>query len=562
MANYSALFDLEADCDDVDDDFSELIEVCNCQDSTCPVCLDKQFIVEDDDEDEDVNVHRKRDITESIEKLRLAEERLLNPNKRKNLLGEFNVAALEGGSVEDGIYTYATTEAETQEIETLIDTLEPEPTNRDIVSTTLTKEAKEGLLRTAFYHFALDKEKNEGARFTDLFRSMQSEKTMQRMWGIFLEKPKTGLRQGPYRSHIAIEALLCTDADKIRARHSKSHVLYIVEYTLTSRSIAGIKQLLQKVVPDAPLLIGVPMIKKPQMRAWVREFTSTLSNDTAKDFDWLVLSTEGPLTKTDIKFNAEEMLVYCETEKPQNVEVFIANYRKEAQLGNENAQAWIQMTTALTVARRTYDLWKSTLRGQALQLGLSEYIIHRCNQFQPGTSLKVTQLLTLNKVNELQFLSKLRKWMKGHIKHNILCFVGPGNTGKSMLCEALTVVLGGAFLSWHEGNSFWKSPMVGVRSCYLDDVTRVIWRHLDERERRTLDGGVVAINKKFHDPIEAKMPPCLLTTNDDIRDMTEFTYLNNRLTWVDFPTVISHLVVKAEDVATWILTHQSELDLD
>ncbi|QYW06035.1 E1 protein [Papillomaviridae sp. Seabass_c17043] len=570
MASISveALFDTEADVDyDSGDEalqcLSQMFSTCKCTAETiCDVCLDRNFI-DDSDQVDCASVYRKRDVTDSMKKLRLEQE-YLRTKKPRNLSSVFD--ALEGGSVESGVYTYDLPNDEQTAIETQLESLEEthafeKPETQQLVQDAFTEKAQLQLLKSDFYKFAYP-QLDKGARWSDLHREMKNDKTMQKVWSVFMKRPYTGARSASQYNHVAIEAVLCTDCDRIRAKHTMTHVYYICEYDKTSRSAAGLRGLLKKVC-NTPVVLGVPHLKNKNVRSWLTDQTSPLCDDPEKDITALQLNTDVNETAQE-KFNAEELLIYIEENKPISLEILVANYRKLATEGDPNARAWIALSTALPIAKRTFELYKSTLKGIAQQMTMPEYIQSRIQKYSGGSAEKVKELLGYNRVSEQFLLTKLRRWFTGSIKHNVLVFLGPGNTGKSMLCENLTIMTGGCFLSWNDNNTFWKQGIIGARTAYLDDVSLQCWRHLDVHERRTIDGGIVAVNKKFSEAVETRLPPSLFTTNYDIRQMTEFEYLNNRLQWIEFshPIDSTGLKLTPADCAAWIKEHLADLDLD
>ncbi|QYW06021.1 E1 protein [Papillomaviridae sp. Haddock_c6033] len=516
---------------------------------------------------------RVRDITDSVEKLHVCP--LRSPPKK--VMRNLNTELLHAGEVVEGTYVYNNlTEEETEQVETILEeseTLLETELNAEDVSEALTKEADEGSLRSYFFQWATCKTaadeaqgKTKGARWYDVARTMKSEKTMQKNWMVFCERPRTGLRRGPFRSHVAIEALLCQDADGIRAKHSKTHCMYILEYRTKSRSVTGLKKLLKQGGVNCSL-IGVPFQKKPLVRDWISCYSTPLIDKPERDLEWL---QERCGVATGFKFNPEEMIQFCEESEPHSVEILIANYRAEAEKGSENAQAWIELTSAYNHAQQCFKMWKATAKGKQMQMSLLTYINFRLGQIAEGQSKNVKRLLLFQGINELTFMNTMRKWLRGNSKQNVLCLVGPGNSGKSMLAEAIILCLDGAVLSINEHNQFWKQGMISKRFCLLDDVTLVQWNYLDNNERRALDGGIISVNKKFSDPVETRMPPTLITTNYFLPNQgNQFDFLVNRLTWITFAKELpkredglSRISVKPEDIATWFQENKDSLDLE
>ncbi|UDM59448.1 E1 [Wesgulfec papillomavirus] len=561
----ACFLDLDAICDDDVDGEEEEEEVCEGE------RMALQMFINDEPESPKTPIRAPFEVTEmlnheasltaSLEKTRISPEKGPPAKQAKR--------ALFGGTMENGIYTYNMGESESNSVlQTLQESaplFDSEVTQEEVTSD-FSALAMDGILRKHFFGFSctLEKQKKgEGARFNDLAKSMKSDKTMQKNWMIFCERPQTGLRAGPYRSHVALEAVICQDADNVRAKHDERHALYVIEYNDKMRSTKGVQRLLHSVgVKHA--LIGVPFTRKPLTRSWITMFTDTL--DETKDLTWLSVECNS----TNTSFSPEEMLKWCEQECPQNLDCFIALYRRAARAGDENAMAWIDMTSALNAAKQCFALWKATLKGESLQLSLSDYIDKRVSENEGGDAKQVRRLLLFNGVLEVHMLNALRKWLRGSVKKNFLVLHGPGGSGKSMFAEALTLFLEGAMLCIDEQNSFWKSGAVSKRFVMIDDITMRHWRYLDRNERRVLDGGVVAVNKKFSDAAEMKFPPIIATTNYVLTDSgDEFSFLCNRITWIPFPKPIpirtdgsTAIVVTTADIAAWFLENKETLDLE
>lgn len=489
----------------------------------------------------------------SVEKLHVSPSK--SPPKKK--IRSIQQSLLNCGEDDEGVYSYETTTEHTQQIEQQLINSEPFLTDESNVSLELKREKQQAFLQKTFNSISSDE---LPPRWVDVAKTMRSCKTMQKNWIIFCKKPLTGLKHGPKISHIALEAILCQDCSGIRAFHRTNFVCYILDYKNKSRSQSGLsKLLLQANVQHA--LIGVPFTRKPLVRAWAKQQTSVLSEESGRDVDWVYSTTQQNST---IKFNPEELIIFCEETEPSSIEILIANYRLEAQKGNENAQAWIEQCGAYNNAQHCYKMWKATNRGKQLQLSFSDYLLSRLALFEGGDAKKIQALLGFQGLNEINILNLIRKWFQGKAKSSTLCFQGPGNSGKSMLTEALIIVLDGCILSINEHNHFWKQGALGKRYCLIDDVTLSQWQFLDQSERRTLDGGLIAINKKFADSVETKMPPILITTNYYLPDDPQYEFLTNRLTWVQFskPLPQGRLIVTPADVAAWLLKNKETLDIE
>lgn len=553
MATYDDLFDSEAVCENDngpdEEEFDEAAEAAAqlefINDEPLEQVTPEKTPWETTFELEENESKRIREITDSAEKLQIGPQ---TPKRVRSIQADLLSCGSENP---DGVYAYPLNETETQIVEETVNNTEIPEEDPDFELANVQKN-----LKFIFKELTGDKHKNPS--WHDAVKTLTSERTMQSNWLVVALKPESGPRAT--RCHIATEAIFCTDADGIRARHNYKYMSFLLEYRTKSRSMAGLKRLLAQ-CNVSKYIIGVPFTRKPAIREWMKCNYSVLTNQTERDCSWLFADT----TQTTAKFNPEELILYCEETVPNSLEVLIANYRQEAGKGNENAKAWIEMLGAYNHAQQCFKMWKASTRGREIQLSLLQFLTQRIEQFPEGNVSQINALLGYQGINLYCFLATLRKWFAGKIKHSALVFVGPGNSGKSMFAEAFAIFMDGAILSISENNTFWKQGILGKRMGFIDDVTMAQWRYLDSSERRMLDGGVIAINKKFSDAIEQKMPPLLLTTNYDIREIdSSFDIVTNRLTWISFPKPLpgERLLVTPGDIGAWLLHHKEELDLE
>ncbi|AXH75397.1 MAG: E1 protein [Melanogrammus aeglefinus-associated papillomavirus 1] len=566
--------DSEAVCEDVNDSIEYVVnELCSCTGAcNCTDFID-DTVCDDisktpprtpwettcflDNQDEE-SCKRLREVTNSVEKLQVTRSPLSKKprNINEDLLNCDYEVPIE---TQDLLATALVNSEILFESESLLD--------QD-----LNVEATEAYLKKSFMSFSVFRQsegflqEKKGPRWGDLAKPMKSDKTMQKHWIVFFKIPLNGKKTGPTRNLVTVETLLEKDSEGIRSKSNSTFACFLLEYRVKSRSKSGLVKLLaQANITSA--LIGVPFLKKPLVRDYVREYMTVLDEDVNRDIQLLHLNQDG---KSVTKFNPEEMILYCEEHEPKSVEILISNYRTEAQGGNDNAQAWVELCSAYNNAQTCFKMWKATVKGKQMQLSLTDYIAERSDMYSNGNAINMRKLLVYQGINELVFTNTVRKWLQGKPKQNILCFVGPGSSGKSMLAEAMNVYLDGCVLAVNEHNTFWKQGVIGKRFSLIDDVTLPQWHYLDVSERRTLDGGLIAINKKFSDAVETRMPPTLITTNYYLPDQgDQFSFLINRLTWIKFqrslPTTsegLSRILVTAKDVAAWILTNKDSLDLD
>lgn len=468
---------------------------------------------------------------------------------------------------EDGSLFYELSEQRTEEIQQVLSCVEDVPREFPEAQPepTLTGERRLRYLFTDIFG------KEEQVRFTDIHKAMMNVKTMQQLWGIFVERPKTGKRQGPERCHIALEALLVSSADKYRVKATECGYYFLAQFEKGSRSEAGLRKILAQLgIKDA--LIGVPQIRKPAVKTWLKENTTCLSQDTELTCMKEEQTTSAKVVGDDtlIKFDMDQLIQFCEDHEPPTVERLICLYREEAKNGDTNAIAWRSATGCLQHAKNAFTLYESAEKGRVMGMTMPEYLDYRIQKFQGGNKMQVDKLLLYQGVLPQFFAQEFFEWTKGRIKRNTIVFVGKGDTGKSMMMDAIMQVLGGAFLSYHQDNQHWKGPAIGKRFCCIDDITDYQWSRIDLTERRALDGGTVTINGKYRSQVETKFPPVMITTNYDLREnknqlgQLNFEYLVNRLQWIKFDKVLikkangaAAIPVTPADFAAWLAHYET-----
>ncbi|QYW06029.1 E1 protein [Papillomaviridae sp. Seabass_c1851] len=480
---------------------------------------------------------------------------------------------LPGSVTEDGMITYNVQDDVSVSIEELLDNTEELP--RDLVLTPAQEKSKqERDLRSRFVYFTQSQHTNGlQGKFSELHKTMKSTKTMQKIWAVFCKCPQerrtvhntftsTTTTTGQ-TSHLALEALLARDCDRIRGCSDRKYCYYLLQYSKGQRSIAGLLRLLNSVGVEHALF-GVPLFKRPLTRDFLQKLTTALSVDT--DVTFLLEEDNETILKETYTFSMEELLTFCEDTEPDTVQQLIHRYTNLAKQGDTNALAWRNSTNCLNIAKNAYAMWKNNVQGEELDLSLTEYIHKKLENHERGNWVNVDKLLRYQGIEPLWFLNCFRKWLRGPIKGNTIVLQGPGNSGKSMLQDSIIKLLGGVFLSWHHDNQYWKSPVLGARFACIDDLTQKGWVNLDETERRALDGGTITVNKKFTQPTEVKFPPLMITTNCSLED-ERFEFLRNRLTRFSFTKCVldsagaPKIKVTEADVCDWILKYKDTLDL-
>nr|WFF64102.1 MAG: E1 protein [Betta papillomavirus 1] len=505
-------------------------------------------------------------ITESPPLKKLCDDMKLmcSPSKSKRNL-QLDINKLEGASLSaEGIVEYPST---SEELSTQLYDICQNQTERECVIETpnLVKDDKLKKLKHAFPFFSqsVSADQLQGQWF-ELHKTMKSEKTMQKVWAVYCEMPWVKRGHKNERCHVGVEAVLANDADKIRGAAKGKHCYYLLQYEKGQRSIKGLKKLLESVgVYDA--LYGVPLCKQPKACKYLRDMTTALSEDT--DVTFLTDDQLEDVVVRNTTFSMEELIAFCEDNQPATLQQLISRYTALAKMGDLNALAWRNMTTCFNSARTAFMMWQQTKQGEELDLTLSEFLEKKITEHESegGCHNKVRKLLALHRINEINFLNTLRKWLRGDSKANVIVLQGPGNTGKSMFTHSFMTFLGGAFLSWHADNQYWKSPVLGTRYCCIDDLTEKGWINLDETERRALDGGIITVNKKFHQPTEVKFPPCIITTNCTLEHI-RYDFLKNRLSWLPFQHIIStptgpKVVITPSDWAAYFKVYKDSLDI-
>lgn len=498
----------------------------------------------------------------SAEKLRVSSESD-KPSCSKQLFPERHSECEITDSNYGSMLTYEnlTEEVESQAYEAIANA----PLPRSYLPPEVADKSSDYILKWRFGIFTARLVNNQGEqpKWTNIVKEMKSPKTMQKKWVIFFQKPVSG--SGTV-THVPAEALLCQDCDRLRACSTEGSCLYLLEYTKGQRSIAGLMKLL-KTVGITQCLFGVPLYKNPTARKWFKEKTTALSTDNDVTF---LADDQDEECKEEVGFQMDVLINFCVETEPSSVEVLMYRYTQEAVGGDPNAMCWQKSTGALAWAKNAFTLWQGTRSGELASMTVDQYINMCIKKHQGGNADNISDLLIHQGIDEDVWLRALKLWVRGIMKKNTIVLFGPGSTGKSLTCDALTSFLGGAFLTWHQDNQFWLSGAIGSRYCAVDDVTNRAWSDIDSKNRRHCDGGAVTVNKKFCQPTTIKFPPLCITTNCDLRgggENSPWEFLLNRLTWFNFPNTLegpdglATIVVTGSDFARYFDRHRLTLNI-
>lgn len=205
------------------------------------------------------------------------------------------------------------------------------------------------------------------------------------------------------------------------------------------------------------------------------------------------------------------------------------NYALEASQ-DSNAAAWLASSNQAKYVRDCESMVKYYKRAELNQMSMSEYIYKQCQKCPTeGSWLAIMNFFKHQDIEPIRFVSAMKSWLQGTPKKNTMFFIGPPNTGKSMLTNSLINFLDGRRLSFAISKStFWMQPLTTCKAALIDDATVACLNHFDSHLRNILDGYPVCVDRKYKSAVEIKAPPLLVTTNIDIQSDPRYFYLRSR----------------------------------
>ncbi|ATQ38340.1 E1 [Gammapapillomavirus 11] len=237
---------------------------------------------------------------------------------------------------------------------------------------------------------------------------------------------------------------------------------------------------------------------------------------------------------------------------------------------DSNAAAFLKSNSQPKYVKDCSYMVKLYLRQEMKNMTMSEWIFKCCRECEKTGNWKtICNLLKFQNVNIIAFLSALRLFLKGKPKKNCICIYGIPDSGKSYFCYSLVKFLRGKVVSYLNKNSnFWLQPMLETKIGFLDDATRACWTYMDIHMRNALDGNAMCIDAKYKAPQQHKLPPFLVTSNENIFKEDCFKYLHSRVTGFEFPNRLPLdndgnpiFVITDQDWKSFFLKLTKQLDL-
>lgn len=247
--------------------------------------------------------------------------------------------------------------------------------------------------------------------------------------------------------------------------------------------------------------------------------------------DWLLQQTVlGHKSASEpSKFDLTVMVQWAYDQDYTEASDIAYNYALEASQ-DANAAAWLASASQAKYVRDCEAMVRYYKRAELSQMTMSEYVYKQCRKCSnEGTWLEIMNFFQHQGIEPVRFVSAMKDWLKGTPKKNTIFFIGPPNTGKSMLTNSLMKFLGGRVLSFAMSKStFWMQPLTTCKAALIDDATVSCLNYFDSHLRNILDGYPVCIDRKYKSAIEIKAPPLMVTTNIDIHSEPRYFYLRSR----------------------------------
>ncbi|AXQ00533.1 E1 protein [Okapia johnstoni papillomavirus 1] len=368
------------------------------------------------------------------------------------------------------------------------------------------------------------------ASYCDLTRVFKSNKTCNVQWVI----AGFGVTEVMYEASFELLKKACTYLQTSRKIHESGSVaLYFCVFKV-AKSRDTVEKLFSKMINVDPLCL---MIQPPKIRGtcaalfWVKNGMSPATFKYGETPQWI-------LTQTMISENVAEATKFDFGQMVQWA--YDLGYTDESKIAYEyaccadtdcNARAFLAANNQPKIVKDVSTMVRLYQRAEIQRMSMSEYIHSRCKHAGTGgTWNSIMALFKLQGIEPIRFVNALRTWLKGVPKQNCIAFIGPPNSGKSMLCNSFISFMGGKVLTFANHHShFWLQPLSDARVALIDDATETCWKYFDTYLRNVLDGYEVSIDRKHKSAIQMKAPPLLVTSNIDVHSLEKYYYLHSRI---------------------------------
>nr|AYM94390.1 E1 protein [Bos taurus papillomavirus 13] len=390
-------------------------------------------------------------------------------------------------------------------------------------------------------HLQLVKSKNATAFKLGLFKSLflcsyhdittlfKNDKTTNQQWVLAV----FGLAEVFFEASFELLKKQCSFVQMQKRSHEGGTCAVYLLCFNTAKSRETVRNLMASMlnVREECLLLQPPKIRG--LSAALFWFKSSLSPATLKHGalpEWIRAQTTLHDSLQTEKFDFGTMVQWAYDHKYAEESKIAYEYALAAG-SDSNARAFLATNSQAKHVKDCATMVRHYLRAETQALSMPAYIKARCKVATGEGSWKsILTFFNYQNIELITFINALKPWLKGVPKKNCLAFIGPPNTGKSMLCNSLIHFLWGSVLSFANHKShFWLASLADARAALIDDATHACWRYFDTYLRNALDGYPVSIDRKHKAAVQIKAPPLLVTSNIDVQAEERYLYLHSRV---------------------------------
>lgn len=373
-----------------------------------------------------------------------------------------------------------------------------------------------------------------GVGYNELIRNYKSDRTCCSNWVIVA----FGVIDELFESSKLLLQPHCTFVQTICTNLGPTVVaMYLCEFKCTKNRDCLLKLMMELLQLEKYCFLADPPRLRSTMTAlyFYKQSMSNVSTVFGAFPEWIAKQTQVNHQSEAEAFELSKMIQWA-LDNNMSEEGQIAYEYASIAHEDDNAAAWLKSNAQLKYLKDCTQMVRNYKRYEMKQMSMSEWIAKCCREVtEEGDWKEIARFLKYQEINMIAFLTAMRSMLKCIPKRQCLVFVGPPDTGKSLLSFSLIRFLQGRVISFVNSRSqFWLSPLAECKIALLDDATDACWQYFDINMRTAIDGNPFCIDFKHKTPMQMKLPPLIITSNQDISTDEQYKYLKSRVTIFKF----------------------------
>ncbi|UNR78510.1 E1 [Tadarida brasiliensis papillomavirus 2] len=402
--------------------------------------------------------------------------------------------------------------------------------------------------RKAFLYLKFKEE--TGLGFCDMTRDYKSDKTFNNSWVIFLY----ALREECFNAMIValkqISTFYCGRYNPYTMRFYG-----IIEF-VNQKCREGIEKFLKGLIDINvnSMLSNPPKYKCiPLALYWYKQYNHPQNVKHGDLPEWINKQLGSQFGENpDPIFSLTKMIQWAYDNEFLEDHQIAYNYAQLAE-EDENALAFLNNNNQAKLVRDCGTMVRLYKKAEMKSMSMDEWITKMCRECpEPPDNQawrRVIHFLRNQGIEFFTFMPMFKNFLKHKPKHCTIVLTGPSDTGKSYFANGLVKFLRGRVVSFaNSASHFWLSPFADCKIGLIDDLTKHGWRYCDIHLRNGLDGHPFCLDAKYKAPQQTRLPPTLITTNEDIEKDPEFKFLVTRLNFLHFTVPITSQTIERYSV--------------